>query len=192
MMVVLVIGCLGGLFVLNLFPLADVTNLLSRIYSDLQWRTIIGICVAVVLVLNYIFERVLLSQQQKGRMIAFDNPSGRVSISVDALEDLVKREILSVSEVKEVRSSIMMAGRKGLEIDARLVLNSDVNIPEITANLQEMVKTKIQDTIGVEETIVVKVEVVKIVADSAKKRSKEKDKTPPPSEPAVPFHGYRA
>jgi hypothetical protein len=192
MVLVLVIGCFWGLFVLKLIPLQDVIDLLSRVYGDMQLRILSGILITIFLILNYIFERVLLSQQQKGRMIAFDNPSGRVSISVDALEDLVKREILSVGEVKEVRSSFIMAGRKGMEIDARLVLNSDVNIPEVTARLQEMIKAKIQDTIGVEETIVVKIEVAKIVVDSGKKRAKEKEKTPPPAGSAVPFQGYRA
>lgn len=188
----LVLGCLVALFLLRLIPLPDVTGFLSDLYQDAQLRMVGGIVVGVILCLNYIFSRAIMSQQQKGKMIAFDNPSGRVSVSLSAMEDLVKREIASLPEVKEVRS-VISAGRKGLEISARLVLNADVNIPEMTSGLQDMVKSKIQDTIGIEEPVVVKVEVVKINPDSPKRRrQKDKEKVPTEREPAVPFHGYRA
>ena len=90
-----------------------------------------------------------------------------------------------------MRASIA-AGRKGLDISSRLVLNTDVNIPEMTSNLQELVKRKIQDTIGIEEAVVVQVHVTKIVAEGGKSRrmkEKEKDSLPDAS---VPFQGYRA
>jgi hypothetical protein len=193
MSLVLLLGCFLLFYVFHLIPLSDVLDFLSSIYTDSPKRMNVGIFAFCLLILNGICRSVLVRQYQRGRMLAFDNPSGRVSVSLDALEDLVKREIMCIPEVKEVRSADVFTKRNGIDrVEACVVLNAEVNIPEVIAILQERVKTKIQDSIPLEETMKVVVEVVKIVTDSAKKRSKEKDKTPPPSEPAVPFHGYRA
>ena len=115
------------------------------------------------------------------------------SVSLTAMEDLVRRAISMVPEVKDVRSSIT-AGKKGLSINSRLVLNADVNIPEMTSRLQDLVKRKIQDTIGIEETVVVRVHIVKITPEGKARRHKHKDKEEKEqtSEPTVPFQGYRA
>lgn len=188
--VILLLACVLGLVALKLIPLEDVQEFVSVSYQDTQSRLVLGILAVVLVVFNYIFARVLNSLRQRGRMIAFDNPTGRVSVSVNALEDLIKRELLNIHEVKEVRSSLVKTGRKGMEVYTRLVLNADVNIPETTSGLQEMIKSKIQDTIGIEEAIMVVIDVVKIVPD-LKKRSKDKDTKTPPVQP-VPFQGYRA
>ena len=137
------------------------------------------------------FFNVFSDKQQRGKTIAFDNPSGRVSVSLSAMEDLVKRVIAGVQEVREVRSSITV-GKKGLNVEARIILNRDVNIPEMTSRLQELVKRKIQNTIGLEEDVVVRVHVFKIIPSRKTKQSKAKDDDAEVSDNAVPFQGYRA
>jgi len=105
----------------------------------------------------------------------------------------VKKEIFLIREVKETKIKISV-GRRGLDVAARLALNTDVNIPEMTSSLQELVKKKIQDTIGIEETVTVRVHVVKIVPEGRKPKSpKPNEEVEPKIEaPGVPFPGYRA
>ena len=108
------------------------------------------------------------------------------------MEDLVKRVIAGVPEVKEVRSSIT-AGKRGLNVEARIILNKDVNIPEMTSRLQEVVKRKVQNTIGLEEEVVVRVHVFKIIPSHKAKQNKPKEEDDAEVEDnAVPFQGYRA
>jgi uncharacterized alkaline shock family protein YloU len=190
MTTMLFIGCFTVLFVSNLIPFQDVMNTLQYIYYDENMRGVFGIVAAGMLLINYIFARSISGNQERGKTIAFDNPAGRVSVSLVAMEDLVRRVIARVPEVKEVRSSIT-AGKKGLSINSRLVLNADVNIPEMTSRLQDLVKRKIQDTIGIEETVVVRVHIVKIIPDNKARRHKEKEENETPPEPTVPFQGYR-
>jgi uncharacterized alkaline shock family protein YloU len=69
----------------------------------------------------------------------------------------------------------------------RVVLRSEANIPELTARLQDITKSKIQEVLGVEEPIFIKIHIVKIASVDEKDRKRRdlgKD------EPAIPFGGY--
>ena len=67
-----------------------------------------------------------------------------------------------------------------------------MNIPELTAHLQEMVKNKIQDTIGIDESVTVKIHVIKITTEDVRsKRGKGKDESEDKPIQSLPFQGYR-
>ena len=190
---VMTISFIGGvviLFVTHTILLEDVNSYLSIVYYDMHIRGIAGGVGCALIVLSFIFARIISGGRQKERTIAFDNPSGRVSVSLGAVEDLVKRLMYKLQEIKEVRLHII-ATKKGIEVDARLILKSDVNIPDITSRLQELVKTKIQEILGIEEAVIVRIHVIKIVSEENKAK-RNKEETEEKTEPApVPFHGYR-
>jgi uncharacterized alkaline shock family protein YloU len=120
------------------------------------------------------------------RTIAFENPAGGVTVSLTALEDLIKRLIVQLPEVKEIRP-YMIVTRKGLEVDIKLVLRHEVNIPELTARFQEMVRRKIEDAVGMEGKVNIRVHVTKISLEDIKSKHKDEFQIPTQS----PFHGYR-
>ena len=65
----------------------------------------------------------------------------------------------------------------------------------MTSRLQEVVRKKIQNTIGLEEDVVVRVHVSKIIPSRKAKQDKQKDQKESAddvSERNVPFQGYRA
>src|SRR3990167_8947906 len=116
---------------------------------------------------------------------ALTTPSGEVSIALAALEDLIKRIALQVPEVKSLRPDVVV-GKKGFTVNLRLDLRSETSIPELTERLQELVKNKIREILrGIDEPIVVKIHVAKIVSGEEKKKSDSE-----PKEPAIPFYGY--
>ena len=163
---------------------------LNQFSRDQQIKILFGLLGFLFILLSFMFAKIISGAQSKERTIAFDNPGGRVTISLFALEDMIKRLVLRESEIKEVRSNLV-ATKKGLEVEVRLIFKADVNIPEMTSRLQELIKDKIQDMIGIEETIVVRIHVMKIISDdtkSAKRKGEPADKT----ETNVPFQGYRA
>ena len=178
------------LFVSHAILLEDVDNYLNVVYADMHVRSIVGGVACALIVLSFLFARVISGGRQKERTIAFDNPSGRVSVSLSAMEDLIRRLMYKLTEIKEVRLHII-ATKKGIEVEARLVLKADVSIPDITARLQELIKSKIQETLGIEEAVIVRIHVVKITSEENKvKRGKgEAEEKPEPT--TVPFHGYR-
>ena len=121
------------------------------------------------------------------RTIAFENPAGKVTVSLTALEDLIKRLIVQMPEVKEIRP-YMIATKKGLEVDIKLVLRHEVNIPDLTARFQDLVRRKIEEAVGMEGKINIRVHVTKISLKDIK--SKNKDEFQAPTQ--APFHGYRS
>ena len=144
-----------------------------------------AVVVAATMLIGLAFARIIYGRQEQERIIHFDNPLGRVSISLSALEDLIRRLVVHTPQVKEIRPEIA-AGKKGLNIHIRLVLRSDANIPEMTADLQDIIKRKVQDLIGSEEQVHIRVHVIKIVSDGVKERDVDEVVGP------LPFRGYRA
>jgi uncharacterized alkaline shock family protein YloU len=187
----LFLGSLVLLLVFNAIDVRSVHQLLSMIYFDETLRVIFAACAAFLLLFNYIFYRAFTVSGQKGGTIAFDNPSGRVNVSLLAIEDLIKRVANKTPEVREIKSKIS-ASKKGLQIKITLVLRADGSIPEVTSRVQELVKKKVQEAIGLDESIEVTIYVGKILPDQVKEDRQRKKETSKELEQNVPFPGYRA
>ncbi len=191
---VLVISILGGLtifFALKIISLQEVTYYLQLAYNDEKLSQIVlGVGIALI-ILSFLFAKLIDGSRQKEKTIAFDNPSGRVSVSLSAVEDLVKRLLQKFAEIKEVKP-VIVATKRGLEIDVRLVLKADVNIPEMTSQIQENIKQKVQDIIGLEDNVTVRIHISKITAEEGKSKGKKKGEETTTSDISVPFQGYRS
>ena len=175
------------LFVSHLLNLEVIQRLMLMVYFDNQSGAIAGITAGVIMFMSFLLARLIHGSRQMERTIAFENPNGGVTVSLTALEDLIKRLIVQMPEVKEIRPN-MIANRKGLEVDIKLVLRHEVNIPELTARFQDLVRRKIEEAIGMEGRINIRVHVTKISLEDIK--SKKKDDFQIPAQ--APFHGYRS
>jgi uncharacterized alkaline shock family protein YloU len=190
--IIMFLGCGIALFALHVVKFNEVFLFAYATYHDRDLRLIVGILGGVILLSNFFFYKYFSVNVHRDKIIAFDNPSGRVSVSLVAMEDLIRRLVLKSPEIKDVRVKIT-ARKKGLDVRTRLVLRSESRIPDMTANIQERIKRKIQDTIGLEEPVDVSIYVGKILGEKQKSRavvepSDEADDTMPPE---VPFRGFR-
>lgn len=191
-LVITILGSIVILFVGHTFLFEDIANSLSVFYNDLHMRWLAGGIGGALITISFILARIISGTRQKERTIAFDNPSGRVSVSLGAVEDLIKRMMYRLAEIGEARLHII-ATKKGIETDVRLTLKADVNIPELTSRLQELVKSKIQEILGIEEAVIVRIHVVKIASEESKslKNKREGSEGKIESSTSAPFHGYR-
>jgi len=186
------ISLIAILYVAHYYSYNGVSEAMYVIYKDDSLRMVFGGIAAGMFVLNLICYRLFSVNVRRDRIIAFDNPSGRVSVSLIALEDMIKRSVHSLKEVKELKSTIRVA-KKGLQVKLRLNLRSDVNIPNVTSKVQDLVTKKVQDTIGIDEPVNVSIYVGKILGEPV---NRKKDQNEPPDDtsslPNIPFQGYRA
>jgi len=173
------------LFVAHVLDLQGIQKLLMVIYNDSQSGAIAGICAGGIMFMSFLLARLIYGRRRMERTIAFDNPAGGVTVSLSALEDLIKRLIVQMPEVKEIRP-VMIVTRKGLEVDIKLVLRYETNIPELTARFQDLVRGKIEEAVGMEGKINIRVHVTKISLEDIKSRHKDEFQVTP----RVPFHGY--
>lgn len=184
------IAALAISFAIHRIQLEELTYFLSIAYQNKNiCLAIIVVSVAAVLV-GFLFSRIILGVQQKERTIAFENPAGRVTISLTALEDMIKRTVLRISDVKEVKSAIR-ATKKGIDVSCRLVLKAESNIPDMTSRIQDLIKSRIQEILGLEENVIVKIHIAKIMTQMEKEGANPESGRNDFPELNVPFKGYR-
>ena len=177
----LVFFLLGGLFIiisLNVVPQSAIEGVLSTIYATTNIRLVLGITGILFIFISLMVIQIAMGKIQREKTIAFENPDGQVTISLTAIEDFIKRSLKQIPEVKELRPNVR-ATKKGITIINKVILFSDINIPETTEKIQHIVKTRVQDMLGVEESINIRVHVVKIVhKEEQSKDLKKQEKSP--------------
>ncbi|MFH1640408.1 MAG: alkaline shock response membrane anchor protein AmaP [Candidatus Omnitrophota bacterium] len=180
------IGIILIIFSLNLFQSQDIITTIDYMQNSPNSRIITGLSGLLLIVISFSFAQLILGRFQRERTIAFTTASGEVTIALSAVEDLIKRLGHIIPEIRELRPDVI-ATKKGIVVDLRVILKSEANIPELTARLQEVTRSKIQEVLGIEEQIVIKIHVAKIISIEEKDR-KRKDSGK--EENAIPFGGY--
>ena len=173
-LVFVIIAALFIVVALNIIPQELVTDTVAAIYASQNTRLVLGITGLLLMLISAMVIQITIGKIKREKTIAFENPDGQVTISLTAIEDFIKRALKQLPEVKELRPSVK-AGKKGIKIINRVTLYSDINIPETTERIQNIVKTRVQDMLGVEEPINIRVHVVKIVHKEDLPKNAQKD-----------------
>lgn len=184
---IMVIGLALIVFALNLLLPVDINNLLIFAQSSHNSRVVIGLSGVLLILISFSFAQIILGKFQREKTIAFTTSSGQVTISLSAVEDLIRRIAGIIPEVKELRPNVV-ANKKGIIVEMRVVLRSEANIPELTSRLQDITKSKIQEVLGVDEQIIIRIHVAKIAhdeKDSRRRKDFEKEERS-----TIPFSGY--
>jgi len=176
-----------GLIVLslNILQPEDIGNLLIYVKSNLNSRIIVGFSGVLLILISFSFAQLILGRFQIEKTIAFTTPSGEVTIALSAIEDLIKHFTVILPEIKELRPDVIATRKGNILVNLKVVLRSEANLPELTARLQEITKSKIQEVLGVEEQIIIRIHISKIISREERKR-KDSEK----EEPTIPFGGY--
>ena len=188
----LVFLLVGGLFIViatNIIPLNYVVDILNTIYSNTDVRLILGLTGGLLIFISLMVVQITVGIINREKTIAFENPDGQVTISLMAIEDFIKRSMKQLPEVKEARPSVR-ASKKGITIVNKVVLFSDTNIPETTEKIQGMVKTRVQEMLGVEEPVEIQVNVTKIAHREEKSKDGRKDDKVPPFRGTIEYSSF--
>lgn len=170
--VFLVIGCALIALSLNIISLDEVMRAMEYSYTVINVRLVIGAVGLLLIIYSLVAVQIALGNLQREKTIAFENPSGRVTISLSAIEDFIRRTSTHISEIKELRANVT-ATKKGINITNRVIIYSDANIPNATERIQSILKNRIQEMLGIEEPINIKVHIAKIAT-----KEKSESKTP--------------
>ncbi len=171
----------------NPVQLQAIDKVITYLQNNSSARVVIGLSGILLILISSWFAEIILGRFQREKTIAFPTASGEVTIALSAVEDLIKRLSGFIPQIKELRPDVI-ASKKGIIVDLRVILRSEANIPELTERLQEIARSKIQEVLGLEEQIIIKIHVVKIIPpDEKERRRKELEKQ---NEPTIPFGGY--
>lgn len=183
---IIIIGLALVILSFNILQPEMVSNVLLYLGSSMQSRIVVGLSGFLLILISFSFAQLMLGRFQREKTIAFTTSSGEVTIALSAVEDLIKRVAAIIPEIRELRPDVI-ATKKGIIADLRITLRSEANIPDLTSRLQEITRSKIQEVLGIEEQIVIRIHISKIITTEEKERRK---KEPDKVEPTIPFSGY--
>ncbi|MGB9642787.1 MAG: alkaline shock response membrane anchor protein AmaP [Candidatus Ratteibacteria bacterium] len=84
------------------------------------------------------------------KSISLDNPHGKVRISLKAIEEFISKKISTQMPNITSMSVKTSLGSHGLETLMQLRISGGYNIPELTSQIQELIKNYLEDVVGVE------------------------------------------
>lgn len=120
-------------------------------------------------------------RSQRERSIVLESAQGKVSITLFAVEDMLKRILEGKKELLHVRPRVM-PGKKVIDVIVKANLTAEVNLLEFTSSVQEELREKLQSLLGEDKEIKVRIEIRKMVFKGNKKLVEE--------EPEIPFRNY--
>ena len=183
--ILVLIGASLILIALNLVPKEKLLDSITLIYIQPNLRLITGFVGLLLIAFSLLIIQFALSRLEREKTLAFDNPDGQVTVSLTATEDFMRKLGRPIPEIKELKPKVY-ATKKGVIINVKVTLFSEISIPNITEKIQSIVKNRIQDMLGIEEPIIIKVHIEKLANAEEPKKKKAKD---PQQEEAPRFRG---
>ena len=174
-----------GLFLIGLslemITIDVIANYLAQIPADFSLKliTILTGTLLVLFCLRYI--QTIFQRQQRNKSITFESDEGKVSVTLVAIEEMLKKMLEKKSEVSHIKPKVLLK-KKHIEVAARGVLTTEVNLVEFTKEIQEQVKEKLHTLLGEDKQVQVNLEIRKITIGK-KELTEEK-------EPEIPFRNY--
>ena len=173
-------------FAAGWLPLADINNLLALSLGSLNTRLAVGLSGLLLILVSVSVAQLITGRMQREKTIGVPTANGELTISLSAIEDLIRHFTLILPEIKEIRPDVI-AAKKRILVNLRVVLKSETNLLELTNRLQEVTKAKIKEVLeGLDLDIVLKIHIAKIISRDEKDKRHRDQK----DEPAIPFAGY--
>ncbi len=154
-------ACLG-MIALSAIPLEQLRTSLDAVYGSLQYVLLAAALMALAVIM-LIFS---MRRAPAVETILQHGPMGEVRICFKAVENLVLKAARSVKGVREIKTRIAHT-ENGLLIFLRAVTFPDLNIPQVTAELQTAVKEYVETATG-SNVSEIKVMIENVVTESAK------------------------
>lgn len=99
--------------------------------------------------------------------VILENEAGAIGVSLDAIEDFIKRKAINVSGVRDliVRAEAIDGE---LLLKTKIVLELQQNVPSFTKDFQEKIRRELTDTLGLQNIKEVQVLIHKILPRESK------------------------
>ena len=168
----LAIGIFMVLYALDFISQYDLNFILAELGQIISLKLLLGLIGAISVMLVIALLNFVWSGVASEKNIAFKTEYGEVLVSLSAIEDYVRKIMRDDPSIRDLRSKVMVR-KRGLVISLKAVMLSEINIPSVTEKIQSELRDKVQEMLGMEEPVVVKVFITKIGEKEKKKRLKQ-------------------
>lgn len=164
---------LGGGVLAHNFGFIDIGELAFD-YGGVIWTALAG---AVMFLFGIIVVVLNITASRPEKSFSVENADGEVRITFSAIEDMLKKSTSNIEGVEDIRP-LVIEGKQGLEILCRASVSEDVNIPEATTRIKDVIKSQVRHVLGIEEMGAVRIYIYKIAQKPKAKAPVKKDDKP--------------
>ncbi|MBU1862264.1 MAG: alkaline shock response membrane anchor protein AmaP [Candidatus Omnitrophica bacterium] len=167
-LVFLMVGCFLFFFIsLGLIPIDNVYTEVKRLYDH---RFITGCVGFFFLSIGYIAVKILIKRSHRDEVFIVDNDYGRTSISLIAIEDLIKKTLRRYDYVERFKLKVGTQN-KVLTVRVGLVLVMGKSGSEAVEDVQNELQKKLITFVGLKrEDLKITVNVSKVIERKVKKK----------------------
>ena len=101
------------------------------------------------------------------KSLNFQNPSGKVRISLSAVENFIKKIAAQIPGIHEIKPKAAV-GKNKLILENRVTVWGNENLLTITGKAQDTIKNYLLEILGGEEKVEVNMHIVKVLQDASK------------------------
>jgi uncharacterized alkaline shock family protein YloU len=166
------LGLFMVFYALDFISYHDLNFILSELEQLISIKLLVGVVGAILVVLVTMLLNFVWSGVAAEKNIAFKTEYGEVLVSLSAIEDYVRKIMRDDPDIRDLRSKVT-ARKRGLVISLKAAILSEINIPSITEKIQSELRRKVQEMLGMEEPVMVKVFITKIGEKERKKKLKQ-------------------
>lgn len=137
------------LFTFGVLSLEDTTSFLNRVYDDSATAAVLiaSSCIMLILAGRFFYISVRTSSPT---VPSIDQRTelGDVRISLDTVENLALKAAARTRGLKDLKARIKV-DQAGLEVELRTVVDGETSIPAITEEVQNGIKSHIEEITGI-------------------------------------------
>ncbi len=141
---------------------------LAEALESARGRWTVGLIGAVFFAASVQLIVAAFARRGGGQPVVHESSMGEVSISLDAVESLVKKVARSVKGVREIKA-VVTHTKDGLAAHLRGTISPEVSIPEVSEEIQSSVRQYVKRVVGV-EMAEIRIEVENIAAEGHRRR----------------------
>lgn len=112
-------------------------------------QLIIGLAGAIFFIASWRLIFLAFRTQRGGQPVVHETALGEVTISLDAVENLVRKTARAIKGVREVKADIKN-NKDGLHVALKATISPEVSIPEVSEEIQNSVRQYVKRVVGVE------------------------------------------
>ena len=145
--IILILSVILGLLIFNWINFETITQMLYALVTGaISSKIVLGICVAFILlsIKCLFFDEKSKEIIKESQGILLKNENGKLMISKETIDNMVKNVATGFENVKECNTKIDVNLENQLIITLFLVVNENVVIKELASNLQNKIKEEVK------------------------------------------------
>lgn len=132
-----------------LFPLHEISNFILNLEYNMQFVVITLVVSLLFLLISLKLLFSGLSRNRPRSALIKNTELGLIHVSLNTLDTLTQKAVRDFSEVKDVKSTIILFQAGGIKVNLQLMIMPEVAIPELTQSVQRKVKDYIESLSGI-------------------------------------------